>query len=127
MPFVRSHEAITHQIHGVQFIAYANPATGAEQVCAWRGEVPAGTAGVAHRVSHEEILHVVSGRLRFQIDGESADLGPGDVAIVPAGAELKLDNLSDQAATTWVATSVGLSTTLADGSTLRPPWANWAE
>jgi quercetin dioxygenase-like cupin family protein len=127
MPFVRSNEAITHEIHGVRFVAYANPATGAEQVCAWRGEIPAGTTGVAHRVSHEEVLHVVSGQLRFRIDGATADLGPGDVAIVPAGAELRLDNVSDHAATTWVATSVGLSATLADGSTLRPPWANRAE
>src|SRR5258706_14653687 len=106
MPFVHHNEAITHQIHGVRFVAYANPGTGAEQVCAWRGEVPAGTAGVAHRVSHEEIVHVLSGRLRFQIDGETADLDAGDVAIVPAGAQLKLANVREQAPPTPVPTTV---------------------
>jgi quercetin dioxygenase-like cupin family protein len=126
MPFVRSSEAITHQIHGVRFVAYANPGTGTSQVCAWRGEIPAGTAGVAHTVSHEEVMHVLSGQLRLRIDGDAADLRPGDVAIVPAGAELKVDNVSGHDATMWVATSVGLQATMADGSVLRPPWANEA-
>jgi quercetin dioxygenase-like cupin family protein len=124
MPFVRSNDAITHEVHGVRFVAYANPGSGAQQVCAWRGEIPAGMTGVGHRVSHEEVMHVMSGTIRLRIDGESADLGPGDVAIVPAGAELCLDNVGDRDATMWVATSVGLEATLADGSTLRPPWAN---
>jgi len=124
MPFVRSVEAVTHDIHGVGFVAYANSATGAKEVCAWRGEVPAGTPGVAHTVNREEIIHVMTGSLRFHIDGEVADLSAGDVAIVPAGAEVRLDNLSDASASVWTATTVGLRATLADGSTLNPPWAN---
>jgi len=124
MPFVRSSEAVTHNIHGVGFVAYANPATGANEVCAWRGEVPAGTPGVAHTVNREEIIHVMTGNLRFHINGDVADLDAGDVAIVPAGAELRLDNLSATSASVWTATTVGLQATLADGSTLTPPWAN---
>jgi quercetin dioxygenase-like cupin family protein len=124
MPFVRSSETVTHNIHGVGFVAYANPATGAKEVCAWRGEIPAGTPGVAHTVNHEEIIHVTTGNLRFQINGEVADLSAGDVAIVPAGAELRIDNRSDASASVWTATTVGLQATLPDGSTLMPPWAN---
>jgi quercetin dioxygenase-like cupin family protein len=124
MPFVRSAEAVTHEVHGVRFVAYANPGTGAAQVCAWRGEIPGGTAGVAHTVSQEEVMHILTGRLRFTINGEVADLDPGDVAIVPAGGRLCVDNVADRAATMWVATGVGLQATLPDGSTLRPPWAN---
>ncbi|MFC1409775.1 cupin domain-containing protein [Streptacidiphilus sp. N1-12] len=124
MPYVRGHQAVVHEIHGVRFTAHANSGTGSRQIAAWQGEVPAGTVGVPHTVSHEEVIHVLSGALRFTIDGESADLGAGDTVIVPAGSLFGLDNLGTDTATTWVTTSVGLTATLPDGSTLTPPWAN---
>lgn len=124
MPYVRSTEAVTHAIHGVTFVAHANPRTGSEEICAWRAEVPVGTVGVPHTVSREEVIHLLTGRLRFSVDGEVADLGPGDTVIAPAGARLGLDNVSGEPATMWVSTSVGLTATLADGSVITPPWAN---
>ena len=47
---------------------------------------------------------------------------PGEVVVVPAGAQLKVDNASTAAATAWVTTSVGLEATLPDGSLISPPW-----
>jgi quercetin dioxygenase-like cupin family protein len=124
MSFVRSDEAAVHEIHGVRFVSYIRPDTGSRDLAAWRGEVPAGTAGPAHTISHEETFYVLSGRLRFTIDGESAELGVGDAAVAPAGSELALANTTDQPAHMWVTTSVGLSAKLADGSTVTPPWAH---
>jgi quercetin dioxygenase-like cupin family protein len=124
MPYIRSGEAAVHEIHGVRFTAHANPGTGSSEICAWLAEVPAGTVGVPHTVSREEVLHLLSGALRIDVDGEAADLVAGDTAVVPAGARLGLENPAAEAASMWVATSVGLTATLADGSTLTPPWAN---
>ena len=124
MPYVRGGDAVVHEIHGVRFTAHANPGTGSREIAAWRGEIPAGTVGVPHTVSHEEVLHVLSGTLRFSVDGETADLGPGDTVIVPAGALFGVDNPTGEPAVTWVATGVGLTAVLADGSTITPPWAN---
>ena len=124
MPYVRGREAVVHEIHGVRFTAHANPGTGSREIAAWQGEIPAGTVGVPHTVSHEEVIHVLSGTLRFTVDGEAADLEAGDTVIVPAGALFGLDNLTGGPATTWVATSVGLTAVLPDGGTLTPPWAN---
>ncbi|MHA6759969.1 cupin domain-containing protein [Streptacidiphilus sp. PAMC 29251] len=124
MPYVRGPEAVVHEIHGVRFTAHANPGTGSKELAAWLGEVPAGTVGVPHTISREEVLHLLSGALRFSVDGEVADLVAGDTVIAPAGALLGLDNRSTEPATLWVATGVGLTATLADGSTLTPPWAN---
>jgi quercetin dioxygenase-like cupin family protein len=124
MPFVRSADAVTYDVHGARFHAYVNPAAGSQQLCAWVTEIAAGTVGVPHIVTHEEVLRVLSGHLRCRIDDEAGELVPGDVAIVPAGAELRVDNVGDATATMWVTTSVGLHATLADGSTLVPPWAN---
>ena len=123
MPFVRSADAVTHEIHGARFVAYANPASGSKELSAWRTEVPAGTDGVPHTVSREEVVQLLTGGLRLTVDGEEADLVAGDVAIVPAGATLRVDNVSGAEAAMWVATSVGLTAELADGTLLTPPWA----
>jgi quercetin dioxygenase-like cupin family protein len=124
MPYIRSADAVTHEIHGARFVSYANPAAGSKELCAWRGEIPAGTTGVPHTVSHEEVLYLLTGGLRFTVDGEAADLVAGDAVVVPGGSELTVDNNGDVTATMWVCTNRGLGATLADGSTIAPPWAN---
>jgi quercetin dioxygenase-like cupin family protein len=124
MSFIRSDGAVTHEIHGARFISYVRPGTGSQDLAAWRSEIPAGTAGPAHVISHEETFYVLSGRLRFTIGGESAELGAGDAAVAPAGSELVVANTTDGPAHVWVTTRVGLSARLADGSTLAPPWTH---
>ena len=124
MPYVRSAEAVVHEIHGVRFTAHANPGTGSKEVCAWLGEVPAGTVGVPHTVSKEEVLLVLSGALHVTLDGTPAPAaaGPGDAVLVPAGTMLQVGNPGSEPVAAWVTTSVGLEATTADGSVIRPPW-----
>ncbi|KRV48899.1 cupin [Wenjunlia vitaminophila] len=124
MPFVRGAEAVTHEVHGARFTAYANPGTGSRDLAAWRTEVPAGSAPVPHVVSHEEVFYLLSGEVRLTIDGDTADLLPGDAAVAPAGSRIAVANRTDEPARMWVTTRVGLTATLGDGSTLTPPWAN---
>jgi quercetin dioxygenase-like cupin family protein len=122
MPIVRHRDAVPHRLHGSTFHSYAAPATGSRELCAWRLEVPPGTVGAPHRVSREEVFLILGGRLTVTLDGVTGDLTPGDVLLVPAGAELRADNLSDGVVTAWVTTSVGLRATMADGSAVSPPW-----
>ncbi|MFJ9521182.1 cupin domain-containing protein [Kitasatospora sp. NPDC101801] len=124
MPVIRSARTTVHEIHGARFTPHANPRTGSAELCAWRLDVPAGTRGTAHIVSHEEIVHLLAGAPDVVLDGERSTLAPGDTVIVPAGSSFCLDNPGESAATAWVTTSVGLSATLADGTVLAPPWAN---
>lgn len=124
MPFIRSDEAVAHELHGGHFVSYVRPDTGSRDLAAWRGEFPAATVGPAHTISHEETFYVLSGRLRFTIGGETAELGVGDAAVAPAGSELAVANTTDQPAHIWVTTRVGLSAKLADGSILTPPWTH---
>lgn len=124
MPFIRSGEAVAHEIHGTGFISYVRPATGSRDLAAWRGEIPAGTVAPEHVISQEEVFYVLSGRLRLTIDGESAELGTGDAAVAPAGSALAVVNPTAAPAHIWVTTRVGLTAEMADGSTLAPPWAN---
>jgi quercetin dioxygenase-like cupin family protein len=124
MTFIPAADAVVHDLHGVRFVSYASSATGSKELCAWRTELPAGTAGPAHRISREEVFLVLSGSIELTIDGETRPLAVGDAAVVPAGSSLGLANATEEPAAMWVTTSVGLEAVMADGSRIAPPWAN---
>jgi mannose-6-phosphate isomerase-like protein (cupin superfamily) len=122
VPVIHADQAAVHQLHDTSFTAYASPARGSRELCAWRIEIPGHTEGVRHRVSREEVLYVLSGTLRASLDGRAEDAAAGDVIVVPAGAEFAAGNPGDEPATAWVTTSVGLLGVLPDGSWISPPW-----
>jgi quercetin dioxygenase-like cupin family protein len=122
MPVMKEGDAVAHRLHGAVFHSYAAPARGSAELCAWRLEVAAGTGGVAHRVSREEVFLVLSGEVTVTLDGVATALTAGDVVVVPAGASVSLDNSGAGPASVWVTTSVGLEATMADGTVLTPPW-----
>lgn len=123
MPVIRSADAVVFEIHGARFRSYASSASGSKELCFWRTEIPEEVTGMPHRVSREEVFAVIEGRVQLILDGETHLLGAGDVAIVPAGSLLRLDNLGPGPAALWVSTSVGLEAELDDGTRMSPPWA----
>ncbi|MFD4626699.1 cupin domain-containing protein [Streptomyces sp. NPDC058475] len=124
MPVVRPSEAVVHEIHGARFISYAAPLSGSKELCAWRGEIPAGTKAPVHTVSREEIFHLLSGELLITLDGRGERIVAGDTVIINPGVTFGVENPTDEVAVSWVTTSIGLHAELADGSVLTPPWAN---
>ncbi|KPH98902.1 Cupin 2 conserved barrel domain protein [Actinobacteria bacterium OK074] len=124
MPVIHPSEAVVHERHGARFISYAAPASGSRELCAWRGEIPAGTRAPAHTVNREEIIHLLDGELEITLDGRTERVAAGDTLIVNPGATLTVENRSDRTAVTWVTTSIGLEAEFADGSRIVAPWAN---
>jgi len=124
MPIVRSTEAATHEMHGARFISYATPRTGSKELCAWRGEIPAGTRATHHTVTREEIFHLLSGELLITLDGHTERIAAGDTVIINPGATLGVENPTGEVAASWVTTSIGLEAELADGTRITPPWAH---
>ena len=124
MPVIRTSEAVTHEIHGARFVSYATPLTGSKELCAWRGETPAGTKAPAPTVNPEEIFHLLIGELQVTLDGSVHRITAGDTVIVNPGVTFAVENPTDHTALTWVTTSIGLEAELADGSRITPPWAN---
>jgi mannose-6-phosphate isomerase-like protein (cupin superfamily) len=122
MPIVRAPDAVPHRLHGATFHSYAAPATGSTELCAWRLEVGPGTTGTAHVVSREEVLLLLDGVLTVTLDDVTTEVSAGEVVVVPAGSRFRVDNTSGRGAAAWVTTSVGLAATLADGTTISPPW-----
>jgi quercetin dioxygenase-like cupin family protein len=123
MPVIRSAHAAVHQVHGSTFSSFVAPSRGSTQLCAWQLRVPAGLQGAAHRPTREEVLLLLKGELTITIDGIATDLAAGDVVLVPAGSELRVDGGTSDS-TAWVTTTPGLEAIMADGSRIVPPWAN---
>lgn len=123
MPVIRSADAVVFEVHGARFTSYASSANGSKELCVWRTEVPDVGTGVPHRVSHEEVFLIIEGHVQLALDSETDTLGAGDVAVVPAGTLLRLDNLGPGPAAMWVSTSCGLEAEFADGTRFSPPWA----
>lgn len=122
MAILKEGDAVAHRLHGAVFHSYAAPARGSVELCAWRLEVEAGVTGMPHRVSREEVFLLLSGTVTVTLDGMPEVLAPGDVAVVPAGASVSVDNHGEGPAAVWVTTSVGLEATTGDGTVIRPPW-----
>jgi quercetin dioxygenase-like cupin family protein len=123
MPVVTREKSTVHTMHGARFTAYANASTGAEQLRLWQVEVPADTIGAEHRIHGEEVFAVIAGTMRLTVDGESAELRPGDVGIAPAGTVIRADNTGAETLSVWVAAAAGFTAQLADGTVVTPPWA----
>ncbi|MFJ2830899.1 cupin domain-containing protein [Streptomyces sp. NPDC087263] len=124
MPVIHPSQAVVHEIHGVRFVSHATPLSGSKELCAWRGEIPAGTRAPVHTVSREEIFHLLSGELLITLDGRTERITAGDTVIINPGATFGVENPTQETAISWVTTSIGLTAELADGSVLTPPWAN---
>lgn len=122
MPVFRSTESTSFEVHGSCFNSYVAPSRGSSQLCAWRLDVPSALEGVAHRPSREEVILVLSGELRVTLDGIESHLLPGDVALVSAHSELRID-AGPHGASAWVTTTPGLEATTDDGTRIAPPWA----
>lgn len=123
MHVTRAVDAETFQIPGVSFTSLAAPRLGSDQICLWRLHVEAGLSSQqAHTLDRDEVFVVIQGRVRLMPD--SAELGAGDAAVVPAGSPIQLANAGDGPAVLHVAIQAGFSATMADGTPVgTPPWA----
>jgi quercetin dioxygenase-like cupin family protein len=49
-----------------------------------------------HAHHYEQIVYIVSGRVRFTVGDDVRELGPGDVLLVPPGVEHFAETIGDQ-------------------------------
>ncbi|MCB0548445.1 MAG: cupin domain-containing protein [Phaeodactylibacter sp.] len=61
-----------------------------------------GRASLPHILKKsDEVYAIGKGRGRAFIDGEAADVGPGDVVVIPAGARQYIENTGDEHLEFW--------------------------
>ncbi|MGW5053063.1 cupin domain-containing protein [Actinokineospora sp. NPDC004072] len=99
----------------------AAPSVGSTELSTWRVEMLAGSAGPEHVVDREQVLMPVSGSLEITVDGAVEVCGPGEAAVLPAGATRRIAAQADAVA--LVAMPAG-ARVLAEGRAPGPlPWA----
>jgi mannose-6-phosphate isomerase-like protein (cupin superfamily) len=122
MQIIRANEAPRFQLPGVEFTGLAAPSRGSEGLCTWRLSVDVGVNNdEPHTLDRDEVFMVVSGTVQVTADGDK--LGPGDAVVVQAGEPIQLANLGETKAELYVAITAGFTGTMADGTTIQPPWA----
>ena len=122
MPVFHSADVEPFLMHGSTFESVVRSARGGTDLCAWRLTVGPGVVGTSHRPSHEEVMLVLDGELTVHLDDDPAVARRGDVVLIPAQAQLRVDGGPD-GAVAWVTTTAGLTATTPDGQVLTPPWA----
>jgi mannose-6-phosphate isomerase-like protein (cupin superfamily) len=122
MQVIRAAEAPKFQMNGVEFTVLAAPSLGSAGLCTWKLTVdPGAGGGEPHTLDRDEVFMVLSGTVQITPDGDK--VGPGDAVVVPAGEPIRVTNLGAETAELHVAITAGFTGTMADGTTIQPPWA----
>jgi quercetin dioxygenase-like cupin family protein len=70
-------------VHGYTAELVVGPAHGTSRLFIWLVHEVAGTVVEPHFHHGDELLRVLYGRLRFQVENQTREVGPGDIVIVP--------------------------------------------
>lgn len=115
----------TSAIPGIQHRTLASRAQGLQHLSLWMQTVDAGGATPPHRHDCEEVVVVLAGRGRLEIDGVAHPFGPDTTLVIPANVDHQI--FSDgpeplQCVAAFAATPVGV--VLPDGTPIELPWTS---
>jgi quercetin dioxygenase-like cupin family protein len=86
MPFFKLKEMPESVVAPGESTAFGPTITGEELEMGYYTE-PKGTGAKPHHHPSEQIIMVLSGRLRVRIGKDTRDIGPGEVALIPGNQE----------------------------------------
>lgn len=124
MPHLTAASARAFDLHAVTFNSFSATRTGARDLAAWRADIPPHTPGQPHRMSREEVLFVLSGVLSVEIEEDRFDAHAGDAVLIPEQARFCVANPTEEPASAWVVTGLGMTATIEGvADPIAPPWA----
>jgi len=123
MPVLPAPPRHTHELPGARFTSLATPSRGSRDTSVWLVELAPGRPGQPHRLTREEVFVVLDGRAHVTLGGETAQAGPGDAIVVPAGVPFALEAAGEEALRALCCLPVGGQGQLPDGAPFTPPWA----
>lgn len=85
MPILKFDDAPEFDLNGALVRGLASPSRGALETMCWRIEMTPGQRLPEHTHDHEEVFHVLSGRLTASLDGEETVVLTGDTVMIPPG------------------------------------------
>ncbi len=85
---IRSSEARVSETPNATMRTLASPTLGpSSRVSLWQVEMTAGASGPLHVFDSEQVWTVLDGQVSVAVDGDTADLAPGDTVVFPAGVQ----------------------------------------
>jgi quercetin dioxygenase-like cupin family protein len=106
MPFFKLDEMPTSVISPGHSTAHGPTITGKELEIGYYTE-PIGTGAKPHHHPSEQIILVLSGRLRMRIGNDIRDIGPAEAALIPGDQEHEQEALEDNTRFVSFKTAVG--------------------
>ena len=122
MPILRSDDAPAFDLNGVAVRGLASPSRGATETMTYRVDLGSGQRLPEHRHDHEEVFHVIDGRLVVWLDGDETELGRGDTVMIPPGVSHFSYEAAGASATLLAVMPVGTVMIRPDGERVSPPW-----
>ena len=122
MPILRSDDAPEFDLNGITIRGGASPSRGAAETMTWRIAFGPGQRLPEHTHDHEEVFHVLEGRLTTALDGEETLVGPGDTVVIPPG--MRHTSFTDDAGSATLLSIMPSGTAMIrdDGERVAPPW-----
>lgn len=121
MSIVRLADAPEFDLGGATVRGLASPDRGALETMCYRTALPPGVHLPQHTHDHEEVFHVLSGRLTAWIDGDETVVGTGDTVMIPAGIP-HYSYTGSETAEILSMMPVGTVMIRPDGEVVPPPW-----
>ncbi|CUI02830.1 cupin domain-containing protein [Massilia antarctica] len=123
MPFIPACAAPTFNLHGASFTGLASPQRGATDTSVWIVTLNAGTPGIPHQLTREEIFVGLEGRAVATIGDQTHELTAGSALIVPPHTMFTLTNPDAAPFRAVAVLPVGGQALIADQPPFTPPWA----
>ena len=121
MPIVRFADAPEFEMAGIRIRGLASPSLGALETMSYRVELEPGQRFAEHTHDHEEVFHVLSGRLTISLGGEETALQAGDTVMIPPGVS-HFPFAGDEPGVLLAMVPVGTVLIRPDGERTSPPW-----
>jgi quercetin dioxygenase-like cupin family protein len=122
MTVIRASEVEIFELPGIIFSSFASPKKGSTENAAWRLRIQPGTPGAPHQLTHQEVIHAISGKATATVGGKATTLQSGDTIIVPPNTDFSLANTGAEPFEA-IAIFPASGQTIIGGEAFTPPWA----
>jgi quercetin dioxygenase-like cupin family protein len=122
MSILRFDDAPRFELNGIAVRGLASPSRGASETMSYRVDLASGQSLPEHRHDHEEVFHVLSGRLTVSLDGQETRLDAGDTVMIPPGVSHFSYVGQDGDAVLLAVMPIGTIMIRPDGERVAPPW-----
>lgn len=123
MTVITSEQNQTFNLPGIAFRTLVSPVRGGTEFAMWRVNLGPHTPGTPHRLTRQEVLHVVAGEVSASIAGKTMTARSGDTIVVPAMTDFALENATSSPAEIIAFMAAGGQALVGGEPAFTPPWA----